>query len=92
VLYIDADDIFEEQQNVATAATTGSRLTLINTYREIKTVQATVVHVGSETAVVARVEDKQNVAGANNGPLIVCGTVSPFAVVAGHVDVSITGF
>jgi hypothetical protein len=90
-LYLDAEDILEHHSGFATAATTGSRLTLQNTYRTIKQVKPTVVASGGETAITAIAADKQNTAGAGNGPLIKSyDGVS--AVVAGHTDVDVVGF
>ena len=87
-LYVDADNITEEHLNFATGTPNGTRLTLQKTYRAIKTVQATVVGTTALTAIVA---DKQNVAGANNGPQIRTLN-SAGTVVAGVVDVLVSGY
>lgn len=87
-LVIDADTITEDQNNVAIAITTGTRLTLQNTYRAILNVQATAL----TTNVAPIVVDKQNVAGANNGPLIRCYALATGASAAGTVDVHLTGY
>jgi hypothetical protein len=90
-LYLDAEDITEHQAGFATAVTTGTRLTLLNTYRSIKQVKPTVVASGGETAITAIAADKQNTAGAGNGPLIKSYDAAG-AVVAGHVDVDVVGY
>jgi hypothetical protein len=92
-LIVDADTIEENHNNFAVAATTGTRLTLINTFRAILNVQATANTVVGSALVVPVVIDKQNVAGANNGPLIQCfdrGGGSGAA--AGTVDAKVTGY
>lgn len=90
-LWLDAEDITEHQAGFATAVTTGTRLTLVNTFRSIKQVKPTVVASGAETAITAIAADKQNTAGAGNGPLIKSFDQAG-AVVAGHVDVDIVGY
>jgi hypothetical protein len=93
ILWLDAEDITEDHPNFATAPTTGSRLTLTNTFRSIKQVEATVVAFGAETSMTCVVVDQQNTAGANNGPLIQCfNRASPPTVSAGHVNAVIKGF
>jgi hypothetical protein len=89
-LYVDADDVSVKLANVAIASG-GTRLTLPVTFRGITNVQCTVILNGSETAVTARANDKQNLAGANNGPMIQ-GFNAAGTGVACHVDVVITGY
>jgi hypothetical protein len=88
---VDADDVTEDQSNIAIAATTGTRLTLQQTYRAITSVTATVRASGSETAISVVVVDHQNTAGAGNGPLLRCYDAAG-AVVAGHVNVTVKGY
>jgi hypothetical protein len=90
-LIVDADDLTTTYNNVAIAATTGTRLTLAATYRAITQVTATVLASGGETAISTIVADQQNTAGANNGPLIRCYDQAG-AVVAGHVNATIRGY
>src|SRR5262249_7792071 len=90
-LVVAADDLVETFANFATAATTGTRLTLTQTYRAITKVLATVRTFGAEVAFTMVAVDHQATAGASNGPLMraygQAGTV-----VAGHGDVEVTGF
>ena len=88
---LDVEDVTEYHNDFACAVTTGTRLTLIKTYTDLQNVSVTVQTSGAETAITAKADDKQNTAGANNGPLIKCYNAAG-AVVAGHVDVTIKGF
>lgn len=83
---LDAEDIVEEFSNVAIAAG-GTRLPITETYRALKTVQATVVASGVETAIAAKVEDMD----ATLGPLIKTYDAGGSAV-AGHVNARVTGY
>lgn len=87
-LVIDVADIEEQFNGAAIAATTGTRLTLVKTYRAIDNINITLQAGGA--GLVASWVDKQATAGAANGPLIKVYN-SAGAVVAGTVDVRIKG-
>ena len=87
ILYLDAPDLTEHFDDLAIAAPSGTRLPLLQTYRAIKSVSATVQAAGGETAIAARVQDKN----ATLGPLVETLDATG-AVVAGHIDAVLTGF
>lgn len=88
-LICDVPDIVERFDDVAIAATTGTRLTLTQTYRAIDNIVITRQDDGG-TGVRAEWVDKQANAGAAGGPLIKVRDASS-AVVDGVVDVVIKG-
>ncbi len=88
-LICDVPDIVERFDDVAIAATTGTRLTLTKTYRAIDNIVITRQDDGG-TGVRAEWVDKQANAGAAGGPLIKVRDASA-AVVDGVVDVVIKG-
>jgi hypothetical protein len=88
-LICDVPDIVERFDDVAIAATTGTRLTLTRTYRAIDNIVITRQDDGG-TGVRAEWVDKQANAGAAGGPLIKVRDASS-AVVDGVVDVVIKG-
>lgn len=88
-LICDVPDIVERFDDVAIAATTGTRLTLTQTYRAIDNIVITRQDDGG-TGVRAEWVDKQANPGAAGGPLIKVRDASA-AVVDGVVDVVIKG-
>jgi len=88
-LICDVPDIVERFDDVAIAATTGTRLTLTKTYRAIDNIVITRQDDGG-TGVRAEWVDKQANPGAAGGPLIKVRDASA-AVVDGVVDVVIKG-
>lgn len=88
-LICDVPDIIERFDDIAIAATTGTRLTLTQTYRAIDNIVITRQDDGG-TGVRAEWVDKQANAGAAGGPLIKVRD-SAGTVVDGVVDVIVKG-
>jgi hypothetical protein len=88
---IDVPDVIERMNDVVIAATTGTRLTLSQSYRAISNVNLALQNDGG-TAQTVKIEDKGTGGPPlTGGPLIKCYDAAG-AVVAGTIDATVQGY
>jgi hypothetical protein len=88
-LNVDYDDITEHIEDVAVAASGTVYLPIVETYRSIVNVLLTIQDSGAETAIAAKVIDKNP--GGGNGPEVETYDAAG-ARAAGHIDAKVKGY